>query len=125
MIKAEDIERLFVESLKKEGDDGAEFIQGTWASAWLALDESTAINVLGIIEQLPLEFFSREINPKGGDGWSFLNLVLDREGRQWTSQHLMAEKLLLLGLAVGRMEFVLPRDQWKYLAGGLPYIVIK
>ena len=72
------------------------------------------------LQDLPDTFYEG----KGG-GWSFLNLCNDKNGHQWTSFHLVMEQLVCLGIAIGMVEYVLPREMWSSLPGGVPYIVIK
>lgn len=58
-------------------------------------------------------------------GWSFLNLCLDKNKNIWTGQHSTMEKLLLLGLAIDRIAYCCKRELWGVLPGGMPYIFIK
>ena len=34
------------------------------------------------------------------------------------------EELFCLGIAIGRVECLIPREMWKILPGGVPYYVI-
>lgn len=66
----------------------------------------------------------REFHRPGGGGWSFLNLCIDNNGRQWCDLHKTMDKLVCLGLAIGAVEFLLQRDLWKVFPGDMPYLVI-
>jgi hypothetical protein len=35
------------------------------------------------------------------------------------------DELVCLGLAIGRIAFLMPREMWEMLPGGMPYIVVK
>ena len=35
------------------------------------------------------------------------------------------QELLLLGLAIEKIEYLLPREMWSILPGGMPYIKIR
>lgn len=59
------------------------------------------------------------------DGMSFVNLGLDKEGNEWTSSHKTMEELLMLGLAIGKIEYTCSRDMWAFLPYGVPYLIIK
>lgn len=59
------------------------------------------------------------------EGWSFLNLCLDKNKNLWTGSHSTMEKLLLLGLAIERIEYCCEKNMWEVLPGGMPYIIIK
>lgn len=60
----------------------------------------------------------------GGGGMSFLNMCMDRHGEQWTGLHQTQEQLCLLGIALGLARWVLPREMWQVLPGGMPYLVV-
>lgn len=72
-----------------------------------------------MLAELPDEF-QRE---KGG-GWSFLNACMDRNGKQWTDLHQQQERLFALGIAAGKARWVLPREMWSHMPGGMPYVVV-
>lgn len=70
-----------------------------------------------------------ELNPtffegKSGGGWSFLNLAFDKNDRQWGEQP-DCDDLICISSALGLCEFPLPRETWKFLPGGMPYVVFK
>lgn len=52
---------------------------------------------------------------------SFLNLCVDKEGRQW-GEHINMEQLVTLGVACGYLEYAFPKDMWYILPGGMPFI---
>lgn len=76
--------------------------------------------VLEMLRELPDEFMSH----KGG-GWSFLNLCVDRHGNQWADLHQTMEELMLVGLAMGYVQYVLEdREMWGAFPAGMPYFVV-
>lgn len=60
---------------------------------------------------------------KGG-GWSFLNACQDRSGEQWTGFHQTMDQLFTLGLGIGRVKNLMPREVWSALPGGMPYYMV-
>lgn len=72
-----------------------------------------------LLAELPLKF--REEN---GGGWTFLNMVLDKDDYQWGEQ-VSAEELMCLGIGLELMTNLLPRDVWPALSGGVPYLCIR
>jgi len=82
--------------------------------------EAARSEIDDLLDELPDAFHEGR-----GEGWSFLNLCEDRDGRQWTDQHRYAELLVVLGLAIGRVDYILPRDMWHISPGGMPYIKIR
>lgn len=76
-------------------------------------------DIIDMLEYLPDSF-----RKDGGGGMSFLNMCVDKNGRQWTGLHEIMENLLLLGLAIEQLSFLLPRELWKALPEGMPYIII-
>lgn len=76
-------------------------------------------DIMQMLMQLPKEF-----HRPGGCGWSFLNMCIDKNGNQWNDFHQTQDKLVCLCRSIGAVEFLMPRDLWKALPGGMPYIVI-
>ena len=58
-----------------------------------------------------------------GGGWSFMNLVFDKNGVNWAEQR-TADFLVALGLATGMVKFATPRNTWTFFPGSMPYLVI-
>lgn len=76
--------------------------------------------ILSMLAQLPEQFMR-----SCGGGWSFLNACIDADGRQWCDTHRTIDILVLLGIAIGAVEFVFPqRELWQAFPGGVPYFVI-
>lgn len=71
-----------------------------------------------------LEELSDDFMVNGGGGMSFLNMSVDKNGNEWTGLHKTMDELVCLGNAIGRLGFVLPKELWSVLPGGMPYIVI-
>jgi hypothetical protein len=57
-----------------------------------------------------------------GSGWSFLQMCMDKGGRQW-GEHPNMDELLCLGIAAGMASYCMPRESWGMFPGGMPYIV--
>jgi hypothetical protein len=48
----------------------------------------------------------------------------DKEDHQWTDFHQTMDELVCLGTAIGKLEYLMPREMWNVLPGGMPYIVV-
>lgn len=59
-----------------------------------------------------------------GGGWTFLNACHDRHGNLWTGFHRRMEELFMLGLAIGKVHCLFPRDLWDALPGGMPFYMV-
>ena len=68
-----------------------------------------------LLAELPNEFMKT-----GGGGMSFLNACMDKQGHQW-GEHPSMEQLFQLGMGIGKVTCLLPRDAWAVLPGGMPY----
>lgn len=113
-LTAENVERLFAQCT--HGDGPA--TEGIMSS--VSLDVTGHKGAIGeMLACLPEEF-----HKSGGGGWSFLNACMTRNGEQWTGMHQTMEKLFMLGIAAGQAKWLLPRDMWPALPGGMPYVVI-
>nr|DAL02868.1 MAG TPA: hypothetical protein [Caudoviricetes sp.] len=83
--------------------------------------ESRRNDIINMLDELPDEF-----HIPGGGGWTFLNMCIDRNHRQWTDFHRDCDALYCLGKAIGVCEFTIAqRDLWRMFPGGMPYITIK
>lgn len=58
-------------------------------------------------------------------GYSFLNLCIDKNGNQWTDYQAICEQLMVMGIALDLLAYCFPRECWKALPGKLPYIATK
>jgi hypothetical protein len=56
-------------------------------------------------------------------GMSFLKMPFDKYDYQW-GEHTNCEELLILGTAIGRLEFCIGREFWKSLPVGVPYFYL-
>jgi hypothetical protein len=71
-----------------------------------------------------LKGFPDEFYDNTGGGWTFLNFCQTKDGVQW-GEHINMEQLMLLGMAIGHVKYLMPKEIWKVLPGSMPYIVIK
>ncbi len=82
--------------------------------------EATRTQVTNWLEALPVQF-----HRSGGGGWSFLNACVQGNGEQWTGLHQRMEELVCLGIGLGLVEYMMPRDMWEVFPGGMPYLMVK
>ncbi len=68
-----------------------------------------------MLNELPNGFFKKR------NGLSFLDACNDKDGNRWTDSYECVKKLLLLGMGIGKIEYILSRKMWKK---GAPCIVI-
>lgn len=71
-------------------------------------------------DELPPEFLVGI--PTGGGGWSFLNLCNRSDGSQWTGLHSTMQEFCAMAIGLGLGHWLLPRDVWDMLPGGMPYV---
>jgi hypothetical protein len=113
-LTAQNVEKLFAMCVR---DEGAE-IEGVGGKAILATAEHEA-EIADLLSQLPTEF-----QRSGGGGWSFLNACMDKGGGQWTGMQPTMDKLFMLGIAAGKAKWLMPREMWDILPGGMPYVIV-
>lgn len=73
-----------------------------------------------MLDELPDNFKKS----KGG-GHSFLTMCQDKNDNQWTGLHWQMDALIMLGNAIGKLRFCMPREMWVILPGGMPYLVVE
>lgn len=98
--------------IEAEGIGKVEFHSGRLESHRAKIEE--------MLDELPDEF-KREL----GGGYSFLAACNNKHGQQWTSFHQRMEQLFLLGIGIGKVKALFPRELWPALSGGMPYYVIE
>lgn len=74
--------------------------------------------VYEMLSELPDNYRASE-----GGGWSFLAACDDKHGNQWTGLHRTMDHLFALGIGLGLAKWLLPREMWARLPGGMPYVV--
>jgi len=77
-------------------------------------------DIESMLSELP-EQFQEE---KGG-GWTFLNACDRKDGSQWTGEHRNMEMLFCMGIGLGIVNWLMPREMWSAFPGNMPYVVIK
>ena len=123
-IKSERVEELFMDCLFKDGEEIVSPIttEGIVTNTGFhpARLKSHEEEIVSMLKELPDNFHESR-----GGGWSFLNACMDRNGKQWTGLHQRMEQLFLLGIGIGKVVFLMPREMWSVFPGGMPYVVVK
>jgi len=128
MIDPEEVDRVFVDCLFREEEvkDGKPVVEPVKAEGIVSAYgfhperlNGHAAKIIGWLHELPAGF-----HEKTSGGWTFLNACSDITGEQWTGLQMRVEQLMCLGIAIGRVKYVLPREMWKSLPGGMPYFVV-
>lgn len=124
-IDAGRVEEILIHSLVSENDhvDGKK------------LNDDEVIVVNGIINNYAFHkerllshkeevlAFVENLDPELKDGISFLGLCVDKDGSQW-GEHRSCENLMCLAIGLGLMRYVLPRESWTFLPGGVPLLML-
>lgn len=122
-LSTQRVEDIFVDCLFKDGEDTSTAVmtQGIVHNAGFHPErlEAHRQDVEELLAELPTEF-----HMSTGGGWSFLNMCMTKDGEQWTGFHQSQEQLMLLGIALGKMKYLLPKEFWPALPGGVPYVAI-
>ena len=72
-------------------------------------------NIEALIAQLPSNF---------KDGWSFWDMFRTDSGHNWTTSLKSMEALMVLGIAINKLSYLLPKEAWWSLPGGAPYLIV-
>lgn len=122
-LTSQRVEEIFIDCLFTDDEDHSDHVEakGIINIAWFHPErlESHRDEIVSLLNELPEPF-----HEGGGGGWSFLQACEDKHGHQWTGLHLRMEQLFLLGMAIGRVRSILPRDLWRSLPGGMPYYAV-
>jgi hypothetical protein len=122
-LTSENVEKVILESLFVSGEDVSTAVIGEGCRYKIGFHperlKANETNIYEMLLCLPDEF----MKSKGG-GWSMLNACIDRNRVQWADLHDTVDRLITLGSAVGKVSFMLPREMWTALPGGMPYFVV-
>lgn len=96
-------------------------VEGIRGPVWFSAErlEVHRPEIEAMLDELPDDF-----KESSGGGTSFLNACQDKHGNLWTGLHGIMEQLFLLGMGIGKVKLLFPREMWSYLPGGMPYYVI-
>jgi hypothetical protein len=123
ILTADKVREIFLDCLFKDGEDTEKHVQAEGVVYSVGFHperlQQHRQEILTLLFELPDQFQY----DKGG-GWSFLNACDDRHGVQWTGEHQTMEQLVQLGVGIGAVKYLLPRDLWAALPGGVPYFSV-
>ena len=121
-LNAKRVQELIVDSLWDEASSPEKTIiaEGIIRTFGFNVDKLATHKqeIIDLLNELPDNF-----KEESGGGWSFINACVDKNGNLWGEHHSM-EELFCLGIAIGRVKCLIPRETWKILPGGVPYYVI-
>ena len=127
-LNANNVNTVFIDSLFTDEEaktvdketDNIVAVEGVMANIGFNPDRLMAHkdDVKTMLSELPEAFFK-----ESGGGWSFLNACDTKDGVQW-AEHRNVDELLTLGLGLGLVSYLMPRDMWKMFPGGMPYFVV-
>lgn len=113
-------QEAFMDCMFREGEDTTNHVKVEGITNMFGLHpqrlEEKRELVTAILAELPEEF---------KEGWTFLNLCTTKDGEQWTDLQQICEQLVVMAIGLGLMKYLMPREMWMFLPGGVPYILIK
>ena len=123
VLDPERVNAVFVDCLFRDGEDSSKHINAEGIVRNVGFHherlESHKAEIVAMLDELPEQF-----KESSGGGWSFLNACMDKHGNQWTGLHQTMEQLFQLGIGIGKVKSLMPREMWSILPGGMPYYVI-
>lgn len=123
VLSSETVETIFKDCLFKKGEDTSKHIKAEGIMTNVGFHPERLESNRAKIEAM-LDELSDEFKESGGGGMSFLNACNDKHGNQWTSLHQSMEQLFQLGIGIGKVKCLMPRNMWNTLPGGMPYYAI-
>lgn len=123
VLDPERVNVMFVDCLFRDGEDTSKHVKAEGITRNVGFHpkrlESHKAEIEAMLDELPDEF-----KEGGGGGMSFLNACNDKQGNQWTGLHQRMEQLFQLGIGIGKVQCLMPREMWGILPGGMPYYLI-
>lgn len=75
-------------------------------------------------ERQHIEDMLKELPVGFKQGWSFCEMYNTKSGRQWARNVNIMEALMVLGVAIGKLSYPVPKALWWSLPGGMPYLIL-
>ena len=122
-LNSETVREIFLDCLFKENENRYNAIMAAGITFSVGFNPIRLNKHKEDIVQL-LDNLKDEFKQDLGGGYSFLEACFDKHGNHW-GEHRNVEELFLLGIAIDKVEYLLPRELWMTLPGGVPYLVIK
>ena len=122
-LNSETVREIFLDCLFKENENRDNAIMAAGITFSVEFNPIRLNKHKEDIVQL-LDNLKDEFKQESGGGYSFLEACFDKDGNHW-GEHRNVEELFLLGIAIDKVEYLLPRELWMTLPGGVPYLVIK
>lgn len=121
-LTAVNVEKVFRECLAKEEEKDGTVECNMVVHSFVFLKDKLKENtddIYSMLRELPEDFMENI-----GGGYSFLAARNDKNGKQWTGEHLTMEKLFALGTGIGKVKCPILRGLWQVMPGGMPYFVV-
>jgi hypothetical protein len=122
-LTSENVHNTFMECLFQEGESTENYVLAEGCITKVGFHperlKSKESDIYEMLNQLPDEF-----KKSVGGGMSFLNMCNDKYGNQWSDLHQTMDELVTMGIASEKASFLMPREVWSVLPGGMPYVVI-
>jgi hypothetical protein len=122
-LNAELVHSTFLECLFEDGEPTENHKIGEAVQMKVGFNPERLKGKETLIEEL-LNQLPNEFQKDGGGGMSFLQMCNDKNGNQWADMHKTMDELVALGTATGKLSFLMPKEMWSALPGGMPYLVV-
>jgi hypothetical protein len=123
VLSADRVNEIFADCLFKGDEDTSDRVEVEGITVDVNFHPGRLANheeeIEAMLEELPDDF-----KATGSGGMSFLNACMDKHGNQWTGLQQIMEWLFLLGIAIDKVDPLLPRKYWCVLPGGMPFYVV-
>ena len=124
-LTSKNVEKVFKDCLFLDDENHDNYIKAEGITLSVGFHperlKSYREDVRTMLQCLPIEF---QRTPEGEGGWSFLNACNDKDGKQWTGEQKIMEQLFLLGISLNLAQWLMPKEMWSALPGGVPYVVV-
>lgn len=122
-LNTENVHTTFMKCLFNEGEPTENYKLGEGVNTKVGFHperlSQAETSIIEMLNDLPDSF-----KKSGGGGMSFLNMCNDKNDVQWADLHQTMDELVCMGKAIGKLDFLMPREMWAALPGGMPYIVV-
>ena len=122
-LTSENVHNVFLDCLYKDNEKTTNHVKALAINIFIGFNPDklklNTDNIISMLSELPIQFMK-----SGGGGWSFLNMCSDKHDNLWSGEHTQVDELVALGLAINKINYLMPREMWSSFPGGIPYLII-
>jgi hypothetical protein len=111
-LTSDNVEEVFSHCLFVNNEDPSKKINIEGVKTHVSFNKDKLALHKQDIESMLFNIHPSFMSSSDAGGWSFLNFCFDKDEQPWTGLQVTADCLICMGLAINKVEFIMPRHVW-------------